>query len=158
MIVNTSATCISILTVEKQDIYVVYIYTALGKSDSWAKAANTAERRLVWHRLNTVPCSHFGAKKGTKTAAVEQGFFARGGKLLGVLVSLLLIEKFWLLEKKNSSSKRLEHPTWPHRHSLRSAVLVWYLWQGFLGTHQPLHTSKAAEWVKQMTKILKPSW
>lgn len=85
---------------EKQDIYVVYIYTALGKFDSWAKAANTAERRSVWHRLNTVPCSHFGAKKVTKTAAVEQGFFARGGKLLGILVSLLLIEKFSLITWK----------------------------------------------------------
>lgn len=39
--------------------------------------------RLGWHRLNTVPCSHFGAKKGTKTAAMEQGFLARGEKLLG---------------------------------------------------------------------------
>jgi len=42
-----------------------------------------------------VPCSHFGAKKGTKTAAMEQGFLARGEKLLGCFG--LLNEKFSLI-------------------------------------------------------------
>lgn len=136
-------------------LYSTWQIWLLGKGSKHSRI-----HRLGWHRLNTVPCSHFGAKKGTKTAAMEQGFLARGEKLLGCFGFFIIEWKILsdYLKKKNSSSKRLEHSTWPHRHSLGSAhVLVWYLRQGFLGTHQPLHTSEAAQWVKQVTKIFEPS-
>lgn len=83
---------------EEQDTYVAYIYTALGKLDSQAKAANTAEYTDQGDTDSTLcPAAILVQKKAPKQLQWSKDFLPEVKSYLGVLVSLLLNEKFSLI-------------------------------------------------------------